>query len=55
MSNADLVALQHQNWIAYLTGVVSCASRANITRAGGVVTILSGRQRPSGQVVGLVG
>ena len=42
MSNDDLVALEHENWIAYLTGVVSCTDRATVTRAGGVVAILSG-------------
>jgi hypothetical protein len=42
MTYADLVALEHQNWIDYLTGVVSCTSRAQVRRAGGVVTILTG-------------
>jgi GNAT superfamily N-acetyltransferase len=42
MTYADLVTIEHENWIAYLTGVVSCASRASVTRAGGVVTILTG-------------
>jgi GNAT superfamily N-acetyltransferase len=42
MTYADLVALEHENWVAYLTGVVSCNSRAQVTRAGGVVTILTG-------------
>jgi GNAT superfamily N-acetyltransferase len=42
MSYDDLVALEHENWIAYVTGVVSCTSRAKVTRAGGVVTVLTG-------------
>jgi len=41
MTDDDLIGLEHENWIAYLTGVVSCTSRANVTRAGGVVTILT--------------
>lgn len=42
MTHDELVALEHENWIAYLTGVVSCTSRAQVTRAGGVVTVLTG-------------
>ena len=42
MTDTELAALEHQNWIAYLTGVVSCTSRAQVMRAGGVVTILTG-------------
>lgn len=42
MTDTELVALEHQNWIAYLTGVVSCTSQAQVSRAGGVVTILTG-------------
>ena len=42
MTDDELMALEHENWIAYLTGVVSCTSRASVTRAGGVVTILTG-------------
>jgi len=38
----ELVALEHENWIAYVTGVVSCTGRAEVTRAGGVVTVLTG-------------
>jgi GNAT superfamily N-acetyltransferase len=37
----DTSALEHENWIAYLTGVVSCTRRATVIRAGGVVTILT--------------
>ena len=37
-----LIALEHENWIAYLRGVVSCTSGAQVTRVGGVVTILTG-------------
>ena len=42
MTHDELIALEHENWIAYLTGVISCTSRANVTRSGGVVTILTG-------------
>jgi GNAT superfamily N-acetyltransferase len=38
----ELVALEHENWIAYLTGVVGCAGRAAVTRADGVVTVMTG-------------
>ena len=41
MTDDELIGLEHENWIAYLTGVVSRTSRANVTRAGGVVTILT--------------
>ncbi len=42
MTDDELIALEHENWIAYLTGVVGCASHATVTRADGVVTILTG-------------
>ena len=42
MTDDELIALEHENWIAYLTGVVSCTSRGTVTRGGGVVTILTG-------------
>lgn len=42
MTHDELAALEHENWIAYLTGVVSCSRRAQVTRGGGVVTILTG-------------
>jgi hypothetical protein len=42
MTCDELIALEHENWIAYLTGVVSCTSRAKVTRTEGVVTILTG-------------
>jgi len=42
MTYDELVALEHENWISYLTGVVSRTSRAEVTRTGGVVTILTG-------------
>jgi GNAT superfamily N-acetyltransferase len=42
MKDDELIALEHQNWIAYVTGVVSCTSHAKVARAGGVVTILTG-------------
>jgi GNAT superfamily N-acetyltransferase len=42
MTDDALIAREHENWIAYLTGVVSCTPRASVIRAGGVVTILTG-------------
>ena len=42
MMSQELVALEHENWIAYLTGVVSCADGAVVARADGVVAILTG-------------
>jgi GNAT superfamily N-acetyltransferase len=42
MTYDELVALEHENWIAYVTGVAGCTSRAKVTRAGGVVTLLTG-------------
>jgi ribosomal protein S18 acetylase RimI-like enzyme len=43
MTHDELAALEHQNWIAYVTGVVSCCTPgAEVARAGGVVTVLSG-------------
>ena len=42
MTDDELVALEHENWIAYLTGVVRCTKRASVTRAGGVVAIMTG-------------
>ena len=42
MTNDELAALEHESWIAYVTGVVSCTTRAEVSRAGGVVTVLTG-------------
>jgi len=42
MTSDELVALEHENWIAYLTSVAGCTGRAVVTRAGGVVTLLTG-------------
>ena len=42
MSATDRSALEHANWIAYLTGVVRCSDLPTVTRAEGVVTILTG-------------
>ena len=42
MTHDELVALEHENWIAFLTGVVSCTNGATVSRAGGVVTLLTG-------------
>jgi len=33
MTHDELVALEHESWIAYVTGVVSCTGRAEVTRA----------------------
>ena len=41
MKAAERAALEHQNWIAYLTGVVWCSGAARVHRDGGTVTILS--------------
>jgi hypothetical protein len=42
MTSDEMVALEHENWIAYVTGVASCTGRSEVTRAGGVVTLLTG-------------
>ena len=42
MTREELTALEHENWIGYLTGVVSCSRRATVDRDGGVVTIMTG-------------
>jgi GNAT superfamily N-acetyltransferase len=42
VAHDDVVALEHANWIAYLTGVVACAGRATVTRFGGIVTVVTG-------------
>ncbi len=42
MTDEERIALEHQNWIAYLTGVLGCTRHAEVTRTGGVVTILTG-------------
>jgi GNAT superfamily N-acetyltransferase len=36
------VHLEHENWIAYLTGVASCDARTTVARSGGVLTLLTG-------------
>jgi hypothetical protein len=41
MNVAERAALEHQNWIAYLTGVVRCTDSASVRRTGGAVSILS--------------
>lgn len=41
MNGAERAALEHENWIAYLTGVVRCTNSARVHRDGGAVTILS--------------
>lgn len=42
MTHDDLVALEHENWIGYLTGVVACGDRATVTRVDGVASVLTG-------------
>ena len=42
MTYGERVVLEHENWIAYLTGVVTCTGRAKVTRTGGTVAILTG-------------
>jgi GNAT superfamily N-acetyltransferase len=42
MTHWKLAALEHENWIAYLTGVASCGARATVARSGGVLTLLTG-------------
>src|SRR5262245_14386946 len=43
MMTAERADLEHQNWIAYLTGVVRCTDWGRVHREGGIVTILSAR------------
>jgi hypothetical protein len=42
MVHDELVALEHDNWITYVTGVVTCTSRAVVTRANGLVSVMTG-------------
>ena len=42
MTDDGPIALEHANWIAYLTGVVRCAAGARVTRDAGIVAILTG-------------
>ncbi len=42
MTRGEGVDLEHENWIAYVTGVVACTSGATVTRTGGTVTVLTG-------------
>jgi ribosomal protein S18 acetylase RimI-like enzyme len=37
VSTPDRAALEHENWIAYLTGVARCSSTVEIRRIGGVL------------------
>jgi len=41
VNTTERSTLEHENWIAYLTGVARCAPGARVHRHGGVVTILS--------------
>ena len=42
MTNDELIAIEHANWIAYVTGVVACSGAAPVSRSGGVVSVLTG-------------
>jgi GNAT superfamily N-acetyltransferase len=42
MTDEELAALEHENWIAYLTGVAVCTTQTGVTHAGGVLTLLTG-------------
>ena len=42
LTTAGLIALEHENWISYLIGVTSCTKEARVTRASGVMTLLTG-------------
>ena len=41
-TDRELAALEHENWISYLTGVASCHARTTVARSGGVITLLTG-------------
>jgi GNAT superfamily N-acetyltransferase len=41
VNTTDRATLEHENWIAYLTGVTRCAPSASVQRFGGVVSVLS--------------
>jgi len=42
MAHDELIALEHESWIAYVTGAVTCATQAVVTRADGVVSVMTG-------------
>jgi GNAT superfamily N-acetyltransferase len=42
MTHAELAALEHENWIAYLTGAASCHPRTSVTRNGGALALRTG-------------
>ncbi len=42
MTDDELIAFEHENWIGYVTGVVGCTGLARVTRVGGVVSVLTG-------------
>ncbi|MEX0626738.1 MAG: GNAT family N-acetyltransferase [Chloroflexota bacterium] len=42
MTHRELATLEHENWIAYLTGVASCGARTTVARTGGVLTLMTG-------------
>jgi GNAT superfamily N-acetyltransferase len=41
MNAAERAALEHENWISYLTSVVRCTDSGRVHREGGTVTIVS--------------
>ena len=41
MTSPDRAALEHENWIAYLTGVARCSKTVEIRRIGGALSIRS--------------
>jgi GNAT superfamily N-acetyltransferase len=41
MTPTERMALEHENWLAYLTSAARCSATARVQRAGGVVAILS--------------
>lgn len=42
MDESTLVALEHENFIAYVSGAISCGRNALVTHDDGIVTMLSG-------------
>jgi GNAT superfamily N-acetyltransferase len=41
-THRELATLEHENWIAYLTGAADCGTRTTVARTGGVLTLLTG-------------
>ena len=38
----ELAHMEHENWIAWMTGVASCGARITLSHTGGVFTLLTG-------------